>query len=187
MVDEAIPVLRVTDIARSLAWYERLGFVEEWTHRFDEGFPAFTAVARHQGARIFLSEHEGDATPDTLVYIRLTDVDAVAREFGVQVERQDWAREVALTDPDGNRLLPTPNPSPGRFVISDGICTAGSVRRRRWRWWRTRRWVTAGCDRNPDRRHVTAIAKHRALGSSGDGSIARFRTYVTGVSPTRLQ
>jgi catechol 2,3-dioxygenase-like lactoylglutathione lyase family enzyme len=104
VVDEAIPVLRVTDIARSLAWYERLGFVEEWTHRFDKGFPAFTAVARHQGARIFLSEHEADATPDALVYIRLTDVDAVAREFGVQVERQNWAREVQLTDPDGNRL-----------------------------------------------------------------------------------
>jgi catechol 2,3-dioxygenase-like lactoylglutathione lyase family enzyme len=113
VVDESIPILRVTDIARSLAWYQRLGFVEEWTHRFDEGFPAFTSVARPRGARLFLSEHEGDASPDTLVYIRLANVDAVAREFGVTVERHSWAREVALADPDGNRLrVGTPRPEP---------------------------------------------------------------------------
>lgn len=111
VVDEAIPVLRVTDIARALAWYERLGFVEEWTHRFGDDFPAFTSVARTQGARLFLSEHEGDATGDTLVYIRLVDVDAVGREFAVDVEQQPWGREVRLSDPDGNRLrVGTPRP-----------------------------------------------------------------------------
>ncbi len=101
----------MTDIARALAWYERLGFVEEWTHRFGEDSPAFTSVARHQGARLLLSEHEGDASPDTLVYIRISDVDAVAREFGVEVDQKPWAREVHLTDPDGNRLrVGTPSP-----------------------------------------------------------------------------
>jgi catechol 2,3-dioxygenase-like lactoylglutathione lyase family enzyme len=111
MVDEAIPVLRVTDVARSLAWYERLGFVEEWTHRFGEDFPAFASVARHQGARLFLSEHEGDAAIGALVYIRLADVDSVAREFGVDLLAQPWGREVHLTDPDGNRLrVGTPRP-----------------------------------------------------------------------------
>jgi catechol 2,3-dioxygenase-like lactoylglutathione lyase family enzyme len=104
MVDEAIPVLRVADVARSLKFYRRLGFVEEWTHRFGDGFPAFTAVARHQGARLFLSEHDGDASPDGLVYLRVADVDRLAREFGVAVQEQPWAREVHLNDPDGNRL-----------------------------------------------------------------------------------
>ena len=33
-----------------------------------------------------------------------SDVDAVATEFGVPVEQAPWAREVELTDPDGNRL-----------------------------------------------------------------------------------
>ncbi len=111
MVDEAIPVLRVADVGRSLSWYERLGFVEEWTHKFGEDFPAFVSVARHQGARLFLSEHEGDASADALVYIRLADVDAVAREFQVDVLAQPWGREVHLTDPDGNRLrVGTPRP-----------------------------------------------------------------------------
>lgn len=51
-----------------------------------------------------LSEHTGDATPNTLVYLWVDDVDAVAEEFRVEVVEQLWAREVALTDPDGNRL-----------------------------------------------------------------------------------
>lgn len=53
---------------------------------------------------LHLSEHAGDASPGTLVYYWIDDVDAVAAEFGVEVTNQPWAREVELTDPDGNRL-----------------------------------------------------------------------------------
>jgi glyoxylase I family protein len=38
------------------------------------------------------------------VYVWVDNVDAVAAEFGVGVDEQPWAREVDLTDPDGNRL-----------------------------------------------------------------------------------
>ncbi|GGP54297.1 glyoxalase superfamily protein [Saccharothrix coeruleofusca] len=103
MREEVIPVLRVEDASAAVAWYERLGFVKQWEHRFEPGFPAFVEVARH-GVRLFLSEHEGDARPDTLVYLRARDVDAIAAEFGVRVEDAPWAREVELRDPDGNRL-----------------------------------------------------------------------------------
>lgn len=54
--------------------------------------------------RLFLSEHKGDASADTLVYLRIRDVEAVASEFGVQAKDAPWAREVELRDPDGNRL-----------------------------------------------------------------------------------
>ena len=30
MDEEVVPVLRVDDAARAIAWYERLGFVKEW-------------------------------------------------------------------------------------------------------------------------------------------------------------
>ncbi len=53
---------------------------------------------------LHLSEHEGDARPETLVYFYVDDVDAIAAEFGAPVEIQPWAREIELTDPDGNRL-----------------------------------------------------------------------------------
>lgn len=46
----------------------------------------------------------GDARPQSLVYFYIDDIEAVAAEFGEEVIDQPWAREVQLTDPDGNRL-----------------------------------------------------------------------------------
>ncbi|MFF2026769.1 glyoxalase superfamily protein [Streptomyces sp. NPDC058171] len=102
-VEEAIPVLRVQEAARAVRWYARLGFTEQWEHRFEPGLPAFVEVARGP-VRLFLSEHVGDARPGTLVYLRVADVDAVAAEFGVTAQDVPWAREIELSDPDGNRL-----------------------------------------------------------------------------------
>jgi catechol 2,3-dioxygenase-like lactoylglutathione lyase family enzyme len=103
MNEEVIPILKVKDAATAVAWYRRLGFEQEWVHWFGPDFPAFVSIARGK-IRLFLSEHEGDARPDTLIYVRVSDVSAVASEFGTQVEDMPWAREVHLTDPDGNRL-----------------------------------------------------------------------------------
>lgn len=103
-MEEAIPVLRVADAGRAVAWFSRLGYVQEWDHTFGPGMPVFTSVARGGAARLFLSEHRGDASPDALVYLRVEDIDAVAEEFGVDVLHKPWGREVHLVDPDGNRL-----------------------------------------------------------------------------------
>ncbi len=105
--EETIPILRITDAARALAWYRRLGFVEEWTHRFEPHFPAFVSVRRGtpgDGVRLFLSEHRGDAVENGLVYLRVADVAPLAAEFGVEVGDAGSRREVSLTDPDGNRI-----------------------------------------------------------------------------------
>ncbi|WP_059012101.1 glyoxalase superfamily protein [Streptomyces specialis] len=102
--EEVIPVLRVREAGVAAGWYARLGFVAQWEHRFGPGMPAFVEVARG-GLRLFLSEHEGDARPGTLVYLRVRDLAAVAAEFGVAVTETPWdTREVELHDPDGNRL-----------------------------------------------------------------------------------
>ena len=104
MRSEAIPVLRVTDADRACAWYGRLGFEREWEHRFEPSLPAFLALVRDHGTRVFLSEHAGDAPPDGLVYLRVPDVEAVALEFDAAVIQQPWGPEVRLADPDGNRV-----------------------------------------------------------------------------------
>ena len=103
MGEEVIPILRVSNAAAAAAWYQRLGFAQEWEHRFEPGFPAFVSIARGP-ARLFLSEHTGDARPDTPIYLRLRDLEAVAKEFGAAVEQMPWGPEVRLSDPDGNRL-----------------------------------------------------------------------------------
>lgn len=103
MREEVIPILRVENADESVSWYGRLGFEKEWEHRFEPELPAFVSIARGE-VRLFLSEHRGDARPDTLIYLRLSQVEAIAAEFGVHVEEAPWAREIELRDSDGNRL-----------------------------------------------------------------------------------
>ena len=99
-----MPVLYVEDAPRAVAWYERLGFQKEWEHQFEPGLPWFVSVARGQ-VRLYLSEHKGDARPNTLIHLYVTDVDTVAQEFEVDVDEEGLAgRECAVEDPDGNRL-----------------------------------------------------------------------------------
>ena len=81
MEAEVILVLRVADADAAVSWYERLGFIKEWEHRFEPGGLAFVSIARDR-ARLFLSEHRGDARPDALVHLYVSDVNAVVAEFG---------------------------------------------------------------------------------------------------------
>jgi catechol 2,3-dioxygenase-like lactoylglutathione lyase family enzyme len=105
--EETVPILRVSEASAALRWYERLGFEEEWTHRFTPTSPAFVSIRRGSpgtGVRIFLSEHRGDARPDGLLYLRVTDVAPVAAAFGAEVHDSGARHEVSLVDPDGNRV-----------------------------------------------------------------------------------
>ena len=103
MDEQVIPILRVANAATAVGWYERLGFAREWEHRFEPGMPAFVSIARGR-ARLFLSEHHGDARPDTLVYLVVGDINAVVAEFGLPEAEPPYGCEIELRDPNGNRL-----------------------------------------------------------------------------------
>ena len=104
MDEEVIPVLRVADAMRAVEWYRRLGFRTQWEHRFEPGMPLFVSIARGR-VRLYLSEHTGDARPDTLIHLNVRDIDAVSAEFGIPVDEHGLAgRQCDLEDPDGNRL-----------------------------------------------------------------------------------
>ena len=116
-VEETIPFLRVSDAEAASAWWKRMGFRREWVHQFGPRYPLMVAMSRdgRAGSWVFLSEHEGDARPGGLVYVRVRDVDSIAAEFSVDVRDAGWAREIELTDPDGNRIrigTPTPHRTP---------------------------------------------------------------------------
>ncbi|MEU7584856.1 glyoxalase superfamily protein [Micromonospora sp. NPDC049230] len=104
MPERLAPVLRTTDAIAAATWYSRLGFVRQWEHRFASDLPLYVSIARGD-MEIHLSEHTGDARPDTLLYLYVDDIDAVAAACGVAtVEQEDWGHEFEVVDPDGNRL-----------------------------------------------------------------------------------
>ena len=103
MSEELVPIFHVKDGRATAKWYARLGFTLEGEHRFAPELPLYLFLRRGPNA-LHLSEHAGDAHPNTLVYFYVDDIDAIATEFTAEVIEQPWAREVHLTDPDGNRL-----------------------------------------------------------------------------------
>jgi catechol 2,3-dioxygenase-like lactoylglutathione lyase family enzyme len=103
MAEELVPILHVTDAAETAKWYARLGFVVEGEHRFAADFPLYMFLRRKQNA-LHLSEHTGDARPNSLLYLYVDAIDPIATEFNAVVIEQPWAREVHVTDPAGNRL-----------------------------------------------------------------------------------
>jgi hypothetical protein len=68
------------------------------------GISLVVSVARGT-IRLYLSEHSGDARPNTLLHVYVNDIDLVSPEFGATVDEEGLAgRECDLEDPDGNRL-----------------------------------------------------------------------------------
>lgn len=101
---QVVPILRVADVAAALAWWERIGFVHDFTHRYGGDTTYRFMGVRYEGADVFLSENSADAQGPGLVFVWVPDVDAVAQRFGVPVEQHPWARDFEVTDPDGNRV-----------------------------------------------------------------------------------
>jgi len=111
-VQTVIPQLRITNAERSLAFYVgALGFVVDWQHQFEPGYPLFIQATR-SGQTIFLTEHTGDCQVGGAVYFMVPDARACYAQFasnGIvatkQPENTPWETcEFLLTDPDGNRL-----------------------------------------------------------------------------------
>ncbi|MCY1142770.1 glyoxalase superfamily protein [Actinoplanes sp. Pm04-4] len=80
-IGPGIPVLRVESMAAALPFYvDRLGFEVDWEHRFAPGLPLYVQVSRAQTV-FHLSEHRGDGTPNSVVWIPVTDVYGLHKEF----------------------------------------------------------------------------------------------------------
>lgn len=112
MQQTVIPQFRITDHQRSLQFYaEGLGFVLDWEHQFEPGFPVFMQLTR-AGQTIFLTEHTGDCEVGGAAYFVVSDVDSLweaSRESGLVSTESPadtpWdTREMTVIDPDGNRL-----------------------------------------------------------------------------------
>lgn len=110
MTDEALPevvaVLPVTDLLRSVAWYQAVGFEALWVYE-DDGY----AILRLGGSELHLA-HNPDMGPLSFsgCYLRVDDADEVHRRWAAAgahivhppVDQPYRIREFAADDPDHN-------------------------------------------------------------------------------------
>lgn len=108
-----VPVLRTFDTDKATEFYvDYLGMTVDWEHRFEPDLPLYRQVSRGDLV-LHLTEHHGDSTPGSVVYIYVTDVRALHAELSERasvghnlpgLETSDGRTEFGVTDPFGNRL-----------------------------------------------------------------------------------
>ena len=110
---DAIPILRIFSVDKAKEFYlDFLGFKTDWEHRFGDNFPLYTQVSR-SGLRLHLSEHHGDASPGSTVFVWMRGIADFHRELMAKnyrynrpgLEDAPWdARVVEVSDPFGNKI-----------------------------------------------------------------------------------
>lgn len=112
-VKRVVPILRIFDEAKAREFYvDFLSFRIDWEHRFDADAPLYMQVSRGD-LRLHLSEHHGDGTPGSYVFVVVTGVEALHRELIEKryknnrpgLDRMPYgARQVSVVDPFNNKL-----------------------------------------------------------------------------------
>lgn len=108
-----IPVLRIFDVAKAREFYlEYLEFTVDWEHRFEPELPVYMQISR-DGCVLHLSEHFGDGTPGSCLFLPMTELRAFHASLGAKDYRharpglldQTWGwLEMHVQDPFGNAL-----------------------------------------------------------------------------------
>lgn len=110
---QTIPILRIFDIAKAKEFYcDFLGFSIDWEHRYEPALPLYMQVSR-AGLVLHLSEHYGDGTPGSTIFVRMRGIEAlhaelIGKEYGYlrpglcREDRGSLSMEVI--DPFGNRI-----------------------------------------------------------------------------------
>ena len=111
--ERVIPVFRIFSVEKAREFYlDFLGFKVDWEARFGRDLPLYMQVSR-DGFAIHLSEHHGDATPGSKVFVAVTGVRDLHRELTDKKYRynrpglheQEWGMtELTVNDPFGNRI-----------------------------------------------------------------------------------
>jgi uncharacterized glyoxalase superfamily protein PhnB len=80
-VIRTIPILRIFDYKKAVEFYiDWLGFKIVWEHHFHEGAPVYMEVEK-DGIVFHLSEHHGDGTPGSNVFVWCDGVKAYHEEL----------------------------------------------------------------------------------------------------------
>lgn len=110
---ETIPILRIYCVEKAKEFYvDFLGFTVDWEHRFDEDAPVYMQVSRG-GCTLHLSEHHGDASPGSNVFVRVQGL----KQFHAEIASKGYkmirpgieetfrnSLSVVVTDPFYNKI-----------------------------------------------------------------------------------
>jgi catechol 2,3-dioxygenase-like lactoylglutathione lyase family enzyme len=124
----AVPTFRIFSLDKAREFYlDFLGFKIEWEHRSAPDAPVYMQVARGE-LKLHLSEHHGDGTPGSVVYVYMTGVRDLHRELNDKnyrhnhpgLQHQDWGMiEMTVTDPFNNRItFAEPAEKPGMSTVA---------------------------------------------------------------------
>jgi catechol 2,3-dioxygenase-like lactoylglutathione lyase family enzyme len=108
-----IPVLRIFDLAKADDFYFGwLGFSRDWQAELAPGSPLYLQISRGP-IRLHLSEHHGDGTPGSVVYVGMRGIEAFHAEIMARPYRYNrpglidvpWGgRELHVIDPFHNQI-----------------------------------------------------------------------------------
>lgn len=108
-----IPIMRIFDEAKAREFYLGfLGFDLDWDHRFAPGLPLYMQVSR-SGLKLHLSEHHGDASPGSTVFVWMDGIDAYRAEL--LGKHYSYSRPGIHEDGPGGRTLEVPDPFGNRI------------------------------------------------------------------------
>lgn len=111
-LQKSIPILRSFDEAKAREFYLGfLGFSVEFEHRFEADLPLYLGLIR-DGLQIHLSEHHGDASPGTTIFVPMQGIERfrdelIAKRYGFgrpDIVEQGWGKLLEVYDPFGNRI-----------------------------------------------------------------------------------
>lgn len=111
-VSAAIPILRIFSEQHARAFYiDFLGFGVDWEHRFEPDMPIYLQI-RLGSLVLHLSEHHGDATPGSTVFVPVTGIrdwqpQLLAKGYKYArpgLQDMPWGAQMEIADPFGNRL-----------------------------------------------------------------------------------
>jgi catechol 2,3-dioxygenase-like lactoylglutathione lyase family enzyme len=81
MLLKNIPVLRIFDVPKGKEFYiDWLGFTILWEHQFEPDTPFYFGINRDE-IELHLSEHVGDATPGSKVFIVCKEIEKYYAEL----------------------------------------------------------------------------------------------------------
>jgi FolB domain-containing protein len=110
--ESAIPVLRIFSADKFREFYLGfLGFRLDWESGTEENAPLYAQISR-AGLTLHVSEHHGDASPGSTVFVPVQGIDALHRELNARryrygrpgIQTLPWGRVLEVFDPFGNRL-----------------------------------------------------------------------------------